>query len=221
MTTEDIVNIIAFILKDNSNAPIIHYEELNSIFNSVNNSILNKRLFSLKQTGNVAKNIYLDSELTRFITNKDIVFTDGIANFPENYILGLGGVYLKGDEIKTFDCVDNQTYYNMIRNISAKKIKNWGVIVEKGNSLYIYPNNYEYIEFMYLRSPKSGRVIYSYDDNLGINTISGYDNFEWTENVYPEIIRETLNYLGVQVSLDFINNTIQNINDKANEIVER
>jgi len=210
MKLEEMLEVVRFIVKDNNSSPDFSIDEFNGIIKAVNLDILNKKI--MPYFPKFREGVLSDEELSKFVVKNNFTITNGQLQFPTDYYFGIGCI--DKDTYKPIKVTNAFEYYTMISNKANRQLKFYYIAVENDNRLEFYPSNIINIDLIYFRKPKEPMLYYRYDENLGYNKIIGEDNFEWDDRLHPQIIREILNYMGIPVSLDLVNNTIQNTREK-------
>lgn len=212
MKLVDIYNVVRFIVKDNKSTPDFIIDEFNDIIKAVNTDILNKKLSPYFP--NYRQGILTDIELSKFVIKDSFTVSNSKINFPEGYYIGIGGINTLNN--KPIKIVTPYEYYEMMSNKAERQIRFHNIAIEDNLSQVIkfLPLNTTNVEMVYFRKPAEPRLYYKYDSDLGYNKITGETNFEWGERLHAAIIREILNYMGIQTTLDMVNSTIQNVREK-------
>jgi hypothetical protein len=213
MTVKQIWDFIRFVVKDNPNRPEISKEEANLALSIVNQDMFFRKYNFLKtQQDDLIELISGDKDLAPFRTSSQLTLTTGEVALPTNYIHYLGAYTVETSNRREIDIISEQELSKRLQVKSSKPISLFPVMTINESKIKVFPTNLTPIRFFYLKKPTAPVYIDILSQTSGLYEYSSGTStqLEWNEDLHPEFIRNVLNYLGVQVSLDQVNTYIQN-----------
>jgi hypothetical protein len=207
MTVKQILDTLRLILKD-KNRPALAKEEYNALLTLVNEDMFWREF---NKGGGVKENVSNNKSLDPFKTSVSLVMLAGEVALPANYVYCLGANTVESTNRREIDIISEIELSKRFANKAGKQIKDFPVGIINDGRLKVFPTNLTPVRFYYLRKPiapvyatvlNSEKLLYVYDSN-------GSTQLEWNIDMHPEFIRNILNYLGVQVSLDGVNSYIK------------